>query len=98
MLGDMSYPEWLITIVQDAVPLGTTDSERVLDALGFRPEYRNWKAHDRVHADTEVWEGYGEAPEYKERRRKALEEMFALEDEMEARNADPNGTDSSPSN
>ncbi len=106
MVGDMSYPEWLITMTGDAIgealggDLSQTGADlaaaTVLDVLGFSPEYNDWKRHNRVHADTEVWEGMASSPAYRERRRKALQELFRLEDEMEAQNADSDGTDSGP--
>ncbi len=100
------YPEWLQEIVADIVvefapegPPGVQQmwsygqADRILDALGFHPEYHDWKRHDKVHADTEIWEAFAQSPERSKRMYDALESLMKLEDELEEDDGNSNKPD-----
>lgn len=54
----------------------------IMEALHFAPEYHAWKRCGKDRLATLVWEGGAVNPDEKARRRKALDELSRLSDEL----------------
>jgi hypothetical protein len=92
------YPVWLVERVKEALEDAqywvalhdAVDDHNIydvlavaaLDALGFMPDYKAFKRAEKVRSNTDTWHGTATSPDVQAARRKALEEIFRLSDEL----------------